>query len=117
MASTQSQLDTSEAEEFIGRWDLALQTQMGPFNLDLEIEDQGGKVVASMGLPDLGGSREITDITRSGDALLIRYQMEAQGQMVPVSVTLSVAGEALSAELDFADGMFSASGTATRADG
>ena len=37
--------------------------------------------------------------------------------MVPVSVTLSVDGEGLSAELDFAHGMFSASGTATRADG
>ena len=43
--------------------------------------------------------------------------MEAKGQMVPVSVTLSVDSEGLSAELDFADGMFSASGTATRADG
>ena len=34
--------------------------------------------------------------------------MEAKGQMVPVSVTLSVDSEGLSAELDFADGMFSA---------
>lgn len=116
-ASAQSQLDTSEARAFIGRWDLAFETQIGPFNLDLDIEDEGGKITARMGSPDLGGSREITDITQSGDSLLMRYQMDAQGQMVSMSMTLSVAGEGLSAQLDFAEGMFSAIGTATRADG
>ncbi len=115
-AAAQSQLDTSEARAFIGRWDLEFQTQIGPFNLDLDIEDEGGKVTARMGSPNLGGSREITDIIQSGDNLLMRYQMDAQGQMVSVSMTLSVAGEGLSAQLDFAEGMFSAIGTATRAD-
>jgi len=117
LVAAQSQLDTSEARAFIGRWDLAFQTQIGPFNFDLDIEDEGGKVTARMGSPNLGGSREITDITQSGDNLLMRYQMDAQGQMVSVSMTLSVAGEGLNAQLDFAEGMFSAIGTATRADG
>ena len=114
--SAQSQLDVSDAEDFIGNWDLALQTEMGPFALDLDIEDQGGKVGASIGSVDLGGSQEITDITRSGDDLLLRYEMDAQGQVVRVSATLTREGEQLNVALDFADGMFMANGVATMAD-
>ncbi len=117
MVAAQSQLDTTEAQTFIGEWDLALQTEMGPFNLALDIEDRDGKVIATLGSPDQGGSQEISDISRSGENLVMRYEMEAQGQEVAVSVTLTREGERLNAELDFAEGMFIASGVAIRADG
>jgi hypothetical protein len=116
-ASAQSQLDTSEAQAFVGEWDLNVQTDMGPLAFDLEIADQGGKVGASMGSPDLGGMQEVTDITRSGDDLVLRYQMDAQGQLVPVAVTLTPNAEGLDVSLDFADGMYTASGTGTKAEG
>lgn len=113
-ASAQSQLNVSEASAFLGSWDVALQTEMGPLSLDLEITDQGGMVAASMGSPELGGSQEITDITKSGEDLVMRYQMDAQGQMIPVAVTLTPDGAELDTVMDFADGMFTASGTATK---
>jgi hypothetical protein len=112
--SAQSELDVAEAQAFLGNWSLDVQTDMGPFSFDLDIADQGGKVAASMGSPDLGGMQEITDITRSDDDLVLRYQMDAQGQMVPVAVTLTPTDEGLDASLDFADGMFMASGKGTK---
>jgi hypothetical protein len=113
-ASAQSQLSTSDASAFLGSWSVALQTDMGPFNLDLDIVDQGGMVAATMGSADLGGSQDITDISKSGDDLIMRYSMDAQGQQVPVAVTLTPDGEGLNAMMDFADGMFTASGVATK---
>jgi hypothetical protein len=114
-ASAQSQLDTSEAQAFVGQWDLAITSEMGPFSIDLEIADRGGKVAAVMGTPEMG-SQEVTDITRQGEDLLLRYEFNQQGQVIPISLTLSPQGEALNAAVNVGDGMFTATGTATRAD-
>lgn len=112
-ASPQSDLDTSEAEAFLGSWDLAVPTEMGPFGLDLEIQDQGGKVAASIGSEE-SGVEDITDIDRSGDLLVLRYEIIAQGQLVPVALTLAREGERLNVDFDFAQGMFLFTGVATR---
>ena len=114
-ASAQSQLDTSDAQAFVGSWDLAITSEMGPFNIDLEIADRGGKVAAVMGTPEMG-SQEVTDITRQGEDLLLRYAFNQQGQIIPISLTLTPQGEALGAAVNVGDGMFTATGTATRAD-
>ena len=114
-ASAQSQLDTAEAQAFVGSWDLAITSEMGPFNIDLEIADRGGKVAAVMGTPEMG-SQEVTDITRQGENLLLRYEFNQQGQIIPISLTLTPQGEALGAAVNVGDGMFTATGTATRSD-
>jgi len=114
-ASAQSQLDTSEAQAFVGLWDLAIQSEMGPFNIDLEIADRAGKVAAVLGSPDMG-SQEVTEITRQGEGLLLRYEFNQQGQIIPILLTLTREGEALDAAINVGDGMFTATGIATRAD-
>jgi hypothetical protein len=112
-ALTQSDLDVSEAEAFLGSWDLALPTVMVLNNLDVEIQDQGGSVAASIGSED-SGVEDITDIDRSGDLLVLRYEITAQGQIVPVALTLAREGERLNVDFDFAQGMFLFTGEATR---
>ena len=114
-ALTQSDLDASEAEAFLGSWDLSLPTEMGAFHLDLEIQDQGGRVAASLGSEE-AGVEEITDIERSGDLLVLRYEIAAQGQLVPVALTLERDGEQLNADFDYARGMFRFAAVATRRD-
>jgi hypothetical protein len=114
-ASAQSQLDTAEAQAFVGQWDLAIQSEMGPFSLDLEIADRGGKVTAVLGSPEVG-SQEVTDITRAGEGLVLRHEFNQQGQIIPISLTLVPEGEALDAAVNVGDGMFTATGTATRAE-
>jgi hypothetical protein len=114
-ASAQSDLDTGEAQAFIGDWVVAMDTDFGAFTMDLEIEDQSGKVAARIGAPDMGGPMEsISGISKNGDNLVLSWEMDAQGQLVPASMTLTVDGAGLSTLLSIADGQFTAPGAATR---
>jgi hypothetical protein len=115
VASAQSQLDASEAGAFLGTWMVSLDTDFGAFDMDLEIVDQDGKVAVSIGSPEQGMA-DVTDVSRSGESLVLEYEVDAQGQMFPISVTLARDGEGLTASFDFG-GQFSAVGTGTRADG
>jgi hypothetical protein len=116
-ASAQSMLDTSEAEAFLGNWNIALEAEFGGFDVGLKIEDQGGKVAASV-TSGQGGTQGVTDITRKGEDILLSYEMDYQGQQLSVSVTLTLGpdGEGFTAAFDFG-GQLSASGAAIPADG
>ncbi len=119
-AWAQSQLDTSEATAFLGSWTVALESDFGPIAFPLELTDQGGKVAASVGLPDPTGAGAgppvpVTDITRSGEALVLNYEFDAEGNLVPVSLFLTPNDDGLAAVFEIADGAFSATGSATRA--
>ncbi len=119
-ASAQSELDASEALAFMGEWTITMESPGGAFEFPVELTDQGGKVAAKVGLPDFDGSGpgapvDVTDLRRSGEGLVLNYEFDAQGQLVPVSLTLTPDGEGLAAIFDLADGAFSLSGTGTRA--
>ena len=115
-ASAQSELDASEAGAFLGSWSVSLESDFGPIEFSLELEDQGGKVAANVGSPDpAGGLTEVTDITRSGDDLVLRYDFDAQGQSVLASLILTPDDEGLLALFEIGDGAFSAGGMATKA--
>ena len=100
VVSAQSDLDASEAEAFLGDWIVSVESDFGAFDVNLKIEDQGGKVAASVALPEQGVV-EVTDITRSGDDLVLSYELDTQGQLISVSVTLEPDGEDLIVEFDF----------------
>jgi len=114
--AAQSDLDSSQATAFLGNWDVAIESEFGPFSMDLVIQDQGGKVAASIGSPDMGpGMQEITTITREDEVLRLKWSADAQGQMIEITIDLFPTADGLAVALDGADGMFVASGTATRA--
>ncbi len=116
VASAQSDLDVSEAQAFLGTWDLTLDTEFGSFDMEIKIEDEGGKVAVTIGAVDLGLMQDVSDVKRSGESLVLSYEADAQGQMIPVSVSLVPDGEGLAADFDFG-GQFYMSGIATRAEG
>jgi hypothetical protein len=111
--SAQSQLDTAQAQAFLGNWTFAFQSDQGPFQMGLNISDAGGKV-AAQSTSDLGNV-DITNITRADASLVLSYNMDAQGQSIPVSLRLTPNGEQLQANMDFAGGAFVVSGTGTKA--
>ncbi len=111
----QSQLDTSQAQAFLGNWVMNLTTDMGPMNLQLNIRDQGGKVGAQFGAPDLGPMAEVTDITKNGEALLMNLFIDAQGQSIDVSLSVLPDGDGLNVDLSAAGGAFVTTARATRA--
>ena len=114
--SAQSDLDTSETEAFIGDWNLPMDSEFGSFELLLEIHDQDGRVAANIGAPDFG-MQSVSDITKSGETLILNYDTDAQGQLISVTVTLERDGENISFQLDAAEGAFSVGGTGTRVSG
>ena len=61
--------------------------------------------------------QDVTDITRSGESLVLSYEVDAQGQYIPVSMTLEREGEDLKYLLETGGGEFSVSGIATRVGG
>lgn len=116
-AAAQSQLDSSQAQAFMGTWLVDMQTDFGPFQMNLEVTDQGGKVAANMGAPEMGGSQPVTDISKSQESLILRFSADAQGQMIDIEVALVPNGDNLDVYFDVGGGQFSASGTATRTTG
>jgi hypothetical protein len=115
--TAQSALDASQATEFLGSWVISLNTEYGAFTIELNLEDQGGKVAATVRSVDMGVTEEVTDVTRTDDRLVLKYESEAQGQVFPVQLDLTREGEGMRVRIDAADGQFSALGSATRADG
>jgi len=115
VASAQSQLDVAQARNFLGSWVLAMTSDMGNFSMTLDVTDQGGKVAAVIGSADVGMEQNVTDITKSGESLVLAFAGSAQGQMFDAEVTLEPAGETLSVYFDINQGAFAMSGTGTKA--
>lgn len=112
-ATAQSDLDASEASAFMGAWTIAIDSDYGPFEMGLEVIEHEGKVAALMASAEMG-TVNITDISKSGEALVLSYEADAQGQVFPVMLQLEPAGEELSVDFNAADGQFMATGTATK---
>ena len=113
-SSAQSTLDASEAQAFLGNWVVSMDTDFGPLSLDLALSNQGGKVAAQVVAAELG-TQEITNIAKSGEMLVLSWDADAQGQIVDIVMSLTPAGENLTASFEAAGGQFFAEGTATRA--
>lgn len=111
----QSQLATSDATAFMGSWELGLDTPQGPMAMTLSLKDVGGKVAAEISAPPmLPDVQKITDVSKDGTGLLLKYMLEAQGMQIPTKILLAPVGDKWKASFDFMDGQFTVEGTATK---
>ena len=102
----------AEAQAFMGAWTLAVDAQGQAFEMGLAITDEGGNVAAEVS-SELG-AQKISQITKNADKLVLSYSMDAQGQQIPIVITLTPTAAGLDAALDFAGGMFQAAGKGTK---
>jgi hypothetical protein len=117
-ASSQSALAVSDAQPFIGSWTLAMTSQMGNFNMGLELSDMAGMVGAVLDFPDAGMNQEITDVSKDAESLVLAFVGEAQGQTFDAVITLTPTGaDAVEVYFDIAAGAFAMTGTGTKAGG
>ena len=107
-----SDLEVADATGFIGVWDLALESSQIPLSFIMDIKDVGGKIGAIL-TSDFLGESTVTDITKDGETLNMKWEASVQGQQVPLDLTLTPDGEELKALLDFA-GMAKVEGAATK---
>jgi len=117
-ATSQSALDVSQAQSFMGSWTLAMTSQMGNFNMGLELTDVAGKVGAVLDFPDAGMNQTITDISKDSESLVLAFVGEAQGQTFDAVITLTpTTPDAVDVYFDIAAGAFAMTGTGTKASG
>ena len=108
-------LAPADATAFMGGWTLGLDTPQGALTMDLTIKDEAGKVGATISAePMVPGVAKITDITKEGTSLVLKYMLDVQGMQIPTRITLSPDGDKWKAHFDFADGQFSVDGTAAK---
>ena len=112
-AQEASMLDVSEATGFMGEWVLDMETPRGNAERNLALTDVGGKVAAELS-GGRGGTFGVTDISKSGDDLVLSFERERQGNTFPVTLTLSLDGDMLNATQDVNNGTFTMSGTGSK---
>lgn len=109
----QSSLAAADAAKFLGTWAVDMNTPQGAFTMNLNLTDKGGKVAGEISA-DVMPSQEITDITKSGEDLVLKYASEVQGQSFNVKITMSVQGSKGKVTFDAADGQFVMDGSASK---
>jgi hypothetical protein len=114
-AAAQAPLAATDAAGFLGAWSLGLETPQGALTLDLTLKDDGGKVSGSISAaPLMPEPQAITDISKDGGSLVLKYMLDFQGTPVPAKISLVPDGDKWKANFDFADGQFVMDGSATK---
>jgi len=108
-----SEVEASSAEELLGTWTLPLESPQGTFDMVIEFSEGADGMLAALIDTPLGDPQSAQNISRDGDALVLGLTLSALGQSLPVTVTLTPAGEVLNAEVDLG-GLGALSGTATK---
>jgi hypothetical protein len=107
-------LAAAEASAFLGAWALGLDTPQGAFTLNLTLKDEGGKVVGSLSADIMPAPQTVTDISKDGNNLVLKYTIDAQGQTVPAKIVLVPDGDKWKANFELLDGQIKMEGTATK---
>jgi hypothetical protein len=108
-----SALRAADAKALLGDWTIAAEGPQGPAAIALTLKADGDKTVGEIS-SDAMPATTITDITKAGDSVFLRYSFDYQGNAVPTVLTLTPSGETLTASFDFADGAYTMTGTASR---
>ncbi len=118
-AQPAAQIAAADAAPYLGDWVLELQGPNGPGTFDLNVKVEKEKVVGEIATPTLD-TQPITDITKSGENLVLRYTFNYEGNAVDAAVYLMPAPDAkdgkLKAQIDFAGGAYVMTGTAAKKD-
>ena len=91
-------LDTAEIEPFLGEWVLEALTDRGSLNSLITFSDDDGKATADFYLARLA-DEVVENIARTETGLLLKWDLDFAGQLVPVELELARDGDGLAGEL------------------
>jgi len=115
LAAQASSLASSDAKVFLGTWELGLDTPQGSATVQLVLKDEGGKVAGTVSMePMVHGSVAVTDISKDGSTLVLKYALDFQGTPIPAKVSLVPDGGNYKASFDFMEGQFVVDGSAKK---
>lgn len=114
-ATAHAQLAPADAGNFMGAWTLALDTPQGNFEQSMTLKDEGGKVVAEISNQMQPDVQKVTDVSKKGDDLILKFQGNFQGQAFDATITLTPDGtDKCKVSFDVNSGMFTMNGTGTK---
>ena len=112
-AATPTIATVEDAKPFLGNWTTTFESPQGAVTFDIEIHVDSGDPGATVQNALIGEST-VTDVTKAGTSLILRYVVDVQGTQVSVDISLVPDGENLKANFSFMGGQFAASSIATR---
>jgi hypothetical protein len=104
-------ITAADAAPFLGAWVLMLDTPQGSMPMNVSVKNTGGKITGEMA-SDQMPSQTTTDVTKTGESLLLKYTLDFQGTPIPVALTLTPKDSKMNFAIDFAEGQFMLSGEA-----
>lgn len=111
----EAQLAPADAGAFMGSWTIALDTPQGNFEQSLVLKDEGGKLVGEMSSQMAPETQKVTDITKKGDDLILKFQGNFQGNAFDAVITMTPDGtDKCKVTFDVNSGMFTMSGAGTK---
>jgi hypothetical protein len=114
-AAAQSPLATADAAAFLGTWSITVDSPQGAFEQTLSLKDEAGKVAGEISNQMQPGATAITDISRAGTDLVLRFQGDFQGQAFTAKITMTPDGSDKAAvSFDVMDGQFVMQGTGVK---
>jgi len=108
-------LTPADAGAFMGSWTLSLDSPQGPFEQSMVLKDDGGKVVAEISNQMQPEVQKVTDVSKKGDDLILKFAGNFQGNPFDATITLTPDGtDKCKVSFDINSGMFTMNGTGTK---
>ena len=113
--AAEAQLTPADAGAFMGSWTLTLDSPQGPFEQAMVLKDEAGKVVAELSNQMQPEVQKVTDVTKNGNDLVLKFAGNFQGNPFDAVITLTPDGtDKCKVLFDVNSGQFSMSGTGAK---
>lgn len=111
----EAQLAPAQAGAFMGSWSLMLDSPQGAFEQTLVLKDEGGKVIAELSNQMQPDVQKVTDVTKNGEDLVLKFAGNFQGNPFDAMITMTPDGaDKAKVTFDVNGGQFTMSGTGTK---
>jgi len=114
-AAAEIQLAPADAGAFMGSWTLNLDSPQGNFEQSLVLKDEAGKVVAEISNQMQPDVQKVTDVTKKGDDLILKFAGNFQGNAFDAMITMTPDGsDKAKVTFDINGGQFTMNGTGVK---
>ena len=113
--SSAQTLTVADLGIFAGEWTLTLDSPQGTFEQSVVFKDEGGKAIAEMSNQMQPETQKVTDITKTGTDVVLKFSGNFQGNPFDAAITLTPDGnDKCKVTFDVNGGQFTMSGTGTK---
>ena len=113
-ATARAQATAADAAPFLGDWTLALQGPNGPATFNLSVKVENDKVVAEIASEAIP-TQKIESSSKTDTSFVLNYSFPWEGNSIGAVITLTPGTDGkVGAQMDFAGGAYTMTGTATK---